>query len=96
MFGVQPVPPGAGVGGPYAKPDGYQFGFAVDHQDLFGVAARDRPIVAFALHPLCEGCEASLEGLLCLARALRRSCGCWGGGRRFERLYAQPGQSLLL
>lgn len=83
-----------GVGDPYVKFHGHRFRLAVDG-DLFAVAARYGPVGAFAFHPLCEGCQAKLERLLRLARALRRTLSR-RGRRHLKRLYAQPGQPFLL
>ncbi len=89
------APPRFGVRDPHAQPDGHRLGFAVD-RDLFGVAARDRPVRAFPFHPLLEGREATLECSLRLARALRRTRSRRGGRRCLNGLDAQPGQPFLL
>lgn len=67
---------------------------AVD-DDAFDVSPRHRPL-AFPFDPLCEGREATLERLLCLALALRRPRSRRGGRGRLDGLDAQLGQPFLL
>lgn len=62
------VPPGTDIRYPYAQFDDHRLRLAVD-RDLFSVAARNRPVGAFPLHPLREGRQAALKRLLRLARA---------------------------